>query len=704
MLKRKIKSAILPFTMQVRSTSTTATAPASSSPSSMAPSKPKPPVLPRLPVPELRKTLDKYLASLEPFLLEDEKRGGMSYQSGYTLRKKWADEFEQGIGKVLQDRLIALDKASPNNWLDDNFWINKAYLEWRAPLLVNSNWWLAFFEDDMIPQSAIKGETSNNRAGTTFWQLRRAAWLTWRILDFKDKLDRQEIQPDTTRTGIWFRNSTSKLFNIARIPEFYCDMLSNPPETPTREARSLLVMVHDWCYAVPVYHPPVGDEYPVLMTPREIEAKLRSVVLDVEERLAKGEKAVPIGVLSADDRDKWAANLRHLLNLHPSNRKTHQAMLHTVMGLSLDHTTYAIPPPSTTANLPPFKVHHRTLEQSYLDSHLHTIRGTPLNVGNRFFDKAFTLIVDPSTRAGATGEHSPCDALVPSIVAEYGIVQGVEVEQFAEGVKPSSAAPSNEPMWERLDWVADDRIWKESDAARQRANQIMNNSDDSVLWFTDYGTDWIKTMAKLSPDAYIQMALQLAWYKTRGEFTATYETVLTRMFKNGRTETLRSLTRDAREWVLSMHDPKASSQDRIRALQRAVQTHTRLTREAATGRGIDRHLMGLQLLLRPPNGESAALFDDELFSRSQTWKLSTSGLSAGHLFKGTGFGAAYEDGYGINYLAAPSLIKFGIESKFDSPHTSTQLFKSVVAESLLQMKELLLLQPTAEPEIIPSHL
>ena len=30
------------------------------------------------------------------------------------------------------------------------------------------------------------------------------------------------------------------------------------------------------------------------------------------------------------------------------------------------------------------------------------------------------------------------------------------------------------------------------------------------------------------------------------------------------------------------------------------------------------------------------LFEDELFERSQTWKLSTSGLSAGHLFRGTG--------------------------------------------------------------------
>jgi hypothetical protein len=83
-------------------------------------------------------------------------------------------------------------------------------------------------------------------------------------------------------------------------------------------------------------------------------------------------------------------------------------------------------------------------------------------------------------------------------------------------------------------------------------------------------------------------------------------------------------------------------------LNRAVQTHTRLTREAATGKGIDRHLMGLQLVMKPEEGETADLVSDELFQRSQTWKLSTSGLSAGYQFKGTGFGTVYPDGYGIN--------------------------------------------------------
>ena len=68
----------------------------------------------------------------------------------------------------------------------------------------------------------------------------------------------------------------------------------------------------------------------------------------------------------------------------------------------------------------------------------------------------------------------------------------------------------------------------------------------------------LPSAARLAPDAYIQMALQLAWYKSRGSFTATYETALTRAFDKARTETIRTLTEDSRAWVLSMADPLAS--------------------------------------------------------------------------------------------------------------------------------------------------
>jgi carnitine O-acetyltransferase len=151
------------------------------------------------------------------------------------------------------------------------------------------------------------------------------------------------------------------------------------------------------------------------------------------------------------------------------------------MGLSLDHTTYTVPPTSGS------QLCKDDLKQQNLDAHLHTIRSNYLNFTNRFFDKPFTLIVDPSARAGATGEHSPCDALVPSIVAEYGIVESVDLAAFQ---KSSSVEFSG--GWERLEWIVDDRIQKECGAVQARALSIIHDSDDSVLWFEGYGTDWIK--------------------------------------------------------------------------------------------------------------------------------------------------------------------------------------------------------------------
>lgn len=55
----------------------------------------------------------------------------------------------------------------------------------------------------------------------------------------------------------------------------------------------------------------------------------------------------------------------------------------------------------------------------------------------------------------------------------------------------------------------------------------------------------------MSPDAYIQMALQLAYYKdSEQSFALTYESSMTRLFLQGRTETVRSLTENVKEFVM----------------------------------------------------------------------------------------------------------------------------------------------------------
>ena len=163
-------------------------------------------VLSRLPIPPLRSTLDKYLQSIKPLLLQDDLQGVSVYEPAYQRRVEWAKEFETGIGATLQARLIgmhyllmtaistvsahtqsfvALDKSSPHNWLDDNFWLYKAYLEWRAPLLINSNWWLLFQDEAEIPESARDG-LSETVIGLSPWQIRRSASLVYHALAYKD--------------------------------------------------------------------------------------------------------------------------------------------------------------------------------------------------------------------------------------------------------------------------------------------------------------------------------------------------------------------------------------------------------------------------------------------------------------------------------------------------------------------------------------
>ena len=111
-------------------------------------------------------------------------------------------------------------------------------------------------------------------------------------------------------------------------------------------------------------------------------------------------------------------------------------------------------------------------------------------------DKPFSFIVDPLTRAGATGEHSPVDALVPSIVAEYAIVRGVSDDSYAsppEAVSDDSPAPGG---WRSLEWVTDDRIEQEFEGAKERAKAIITDSDDNVFHFSAYGADWIKAQGQ----------------------------------------------------------------------------------------------------------------------------------------------------------------------------------------------------------------
>ncbi|EIN09804.1 acyltransferase ChoActase/COT/CPT [Punctularia strigosozonata HHB-11173 SS5] len=633
--------------------------------------------LPRLPVPPLQQTIDQYLKSMEPFLLEQEARGGSKFADARAHRVALAERFvtAPNEGPKLQALLVELDKKSPHNWLEDNYWTKVAYHRVRAPLLIHSNWWLALNNDPNIPELILR----DGREDVTPAQVRRAAWLAHRLVEFKNRLCSSDA---STRTARWLRDAALRIFHSYRVPRPECDAFAQAPSASSSAARASLVQIRNFCYAVEVTLP---DGTPVPFG--ELERRLRRVVRDARQRWRRGERAVPVSVLSSDNRDTWAKNYQHLRDLSPQNAANLEIIHDALFAISLDAYTHIHPTPPLSSN-PELQLNTR----AELDAHLHNTR-SGRGALNRWFDKGFTLIVESNTRAGVMGEHSPVDALAPSIVAEYALVDplppnlvGSLENEWLGDLDHSDYADVQGEDWTRLDWETDETIEQACAEAQSRAEAIIADSDDSVLHFSEYGADWIKSVARLSPDAYIQQALQLAFHAHRGTFTAVYETALTRLFDRGRTETIRAFTTDSRAFVLAMADPSSSSRTRLDLLVRAVQTHMRLTRAAATGKGIDRHLLGLELLARSSGVAPPALFADPVYDESKTWLLSTSGLSAGHLFRGTGFGAPYSDGYGINYLAGPDVLKIGVESKRACPSTSTVAFLECLRGALRSMR------------------
>ena len=118
---------------------------------------------------------------------------------------------------------------------------------------------------------------------------------------------RSESLPELTKTQVWLNNSNNKMWNIARVPRPKCDVLTTKPHLSSPDARSIVVLIHDFFYVVEVY-----DQSHKPHSPAIIERRLWSCVRDVERRLTSGERAKPVGILGTDDRDRWA-EVRFLL-------------------------------------------------------------------------------------------------------------------------------------------------------------------------------------------------------------------------------------------------------------------------------------------------------------------------------------------------------------------------------------------------------
>jgi carnitine O-acetyltransferase len=187
---------------------------------------------------------------------------------------------------------------------------------------------------------------------------------------------------------------------------------------------------------------------------------------------------------------------------------------------------------------------------------------------------------------------------------------------------------------------------------------LRDNVTVTVLHYNGYGTDWIKRN-KLGPDGFVQMALQLAYYRLHNTFVATYETGQTRQFHNGRTDTVRPCSIESAEFCKLMLSPDATHDQKLAAFNAALKAVGTYMKDVVDGRGFDRHLMGLRLIAAEQGLDTPAVFNDPLYKRATTFKLSTSNVPTRGIVNG-GFGPVAVDGYGVCYQLFPTFLTFNM--------------------------------------------
>jgi carnitine O-acetyltransferase len=198
--------------------------------------------------------------------------------------------------------------------------------------------------------------------------------------------------------------------------------------------------------------------------------------------------------------------------------------------------------------------------------------------------------------------------------------------------------------------------------AKQDFLNLTNAFELDVQNYQTYGSNMMKK-AGCSPDAYIQMAMQLASYRMFGEPLATYESTQVRRFLHGRTETTRTVSTASVDFCQAMTNTNHEKDPQLRArryklLQEACQSHVNYVRNAAVAQGVDRHFMGLSMCVGQAE-DKPDLFSHPLFVKSKHYRMSTSSLPN----MAVGFGPVVEDGFGLGYEAKPTSCIFNVTSR-----------------------------------------
>ncbi|CEL00681.1 Putative Carnitine acetyl transferase [Aspergillus calidoustus] len=552
-------------------------------------------------------------------------------EAEYENTKKAVEEFVRpgGAGHTLQERLLAR-AADPKrkNWLTE-WWNHAAYLGYRDPVIPYVSYFYSY-RDDRARRQPVK----------------RAAAITTAALDFKRQVDDGSIEPEYLRGIPQAMSSYQYMFNCCRIPD---DVADYPKKYPAKEHDHIVVVRKNQFFKVPL----AINGRPLNVS--ELEKQF--------ERIYQiAQKQAPVGVLTVANRDHWSAARKKLLAADPINATSLEDIESAGFVVCLDDAT-------------PVTLEERARQYWHGDG------------SNRWFDKPLQFIINENGTAGFMGEHSMMDGSPTHRMNDH-LNASIFNNKIDLSEKPvRSDLPDPRP----INFTLNEEVLEAIDAAAKEHHQQIAAHELRVQSYQAYGKGLIKKF-KCSPDAYVQMIIQLAYFKMYGKNRPTYESASTRKFAEGRTETIRTVSDDSVAFCKAISDPAVPREEAVRLFRTALAAHSKYTAEASDGKGVDRHLFGLKKLLR--EGEPLpSIYSDPAYAYSGSWYLSTSQLSSEY-FNGYGWSQVIDDGFGIAYMINENSLNFNIVCK----RIGADRMSYYINEAAGDIRDMLMPDLAAEPE------
>ncbi|KAI5255185.1 acyltransferase ChoActase/COT/CPT [Aureobasidium subglaciale] len=545
----------------------------------------------------------------------------------YEQTEKAVNDFlaPNSLGQELQKRLVARrEDPKHKNWIYE-WWNEAAYLAYRDPVVPYVSYFYSH-RDDRKRRNPAK----------------RAAAIASSVLDFRKQVVEGTLEPEYMKKLPIAMSSYEYMFNCCRIPAKPAD---HPKNYTPNEHKYITVVRKNQFFKV--LHEVGGKE----LTTKELEQQFLRIYQLAED--------VPsIGIMTSENRDTWTEMREALISQNPSNEAALQTIEASSFVICLDEAKPV------------------TLEER-AHQYWHG------NGANRFFDKPLQFIVNDNGTSGFMGEHSMMDGTPTHRLNDY--INMLIFNNKLDYENPS--VRSNLPDPTPIKFDLSPANLEDIKTAQAHFTKVIGEHELKVQAYQGYGKGLIKKF-KCSPDAYVQMIIQLAYHKFYGKNRPTYESAATRRFQQGRTETCRTVSEESVAFTDAMASPDATPDECRQKLQAAIKQHVGYISDASDGKGVDRHLFGLKKLLK--EGEQLpSIFSDPAFSYSSSWFISSSQLSSEY-FNGYGWSQVIDEGWGIAYMINENSLQFNIVSK----KLGSERMSHYINEAAEEMKELML--PTIE--------